>query len=72
MRLTGLGRLMPAEKLEPFVRVRLVTAFAGAFFCGHASLAQDAATPDASGVVALPEVDVEEGGGGRASASQIF
>ena len=33
-------------------------------FCGHASLAQDAATPDASGVVALPEVDVEEGGGG--------
>jgi hypothetical protein len=49
-----------------------LSAFAGAFFCGHASLAQDAATPDASGVVALPEVDVEEGGGGRASASQIF
>ncbi len=54
------------------MRVRLVAVFAGvAFFSSHAALAQDAAPRDASGVVALPEVDVEEGGG-EASASQAF
>jgi hypothetical protein len=53
------------------MRARLIAVFAGvAFFSGHASLAQDAAPADASGVVALPEVDVEEGAG--ASASQAF
>jgi outer membrane receptor protein involved in Fe transport len=38
----------------------------------QASLAQEAATPDASGVVPLPDVDVVEGNGAAAAGAQSF
>lgn len=46
------------------MRAGLFAVFAGAaFLSAQASLAQEASPADASGVVALPEVDVEAGGG---------
>ena len=55
------------------MRARLIAVFIGVALCwGHACLAQDASSAEASGVVALPEVDVEEGNLAASSASQSF